>query len=68
MIKKLPFLFSRIHHKKAPLVDFKKSIILSIYIFHFYTLYQISLFSHSEKGKGVYPKVLDFKNSLRENS
>ena len=51
MIKKLPFLFSQIHHTKAPLVDFIKSIILSIYIFYFFTLYQISLFSHSEKGE-----------------
>ena len=59
MIKKLPFLFSQIHHTKAPLVDFIKSIILSIYIFYFYTLYQITLLSHSEKGE-IIPYRYDF--------
>ena len=38
------------------------------FLFYFLTLYQISLLSHSEKGKKADPKVLDFKNSLRENS
>ena len=38
---------------------FKKSIILSIYIFYFFTLYQISLLSHSEKGE-IIPHWYDF--------
>ena len=36
---------------EVDLVDFIKSIILSFYMFHPYTLYQITLISHSKKGK-----------------
>ena len=47
-------------------MDFIKSIILSIYIFHFYTLYQISILSHSEKEKSYQIDITSpfFKNKF----